>query len=133
MTDKTNQKHTSFLRKADIILLSVLLLLSTAIIICLRLTPHASGIVTVTVDGSCIGHWALTEEQQIWIDGASGTNCLYIANGTAVMTDADCPDLICVHHTPISHVGERIVCLPNRVIVSIDAVSGDTVLDAVSQ
>ena len=113
--------------------MSVLLLLSAAIILCLRLMPHSTGTVTVTVDGACIGHWALTDEQQILIDGASGTNYLRIANGTVVMTDADCPDLICVHHTPISHVGERIVCLPNRVIVSIDAVSDDTVLDAVSQ
>ena len=35
------------------------------------------------------------------------------------MIEADCPDLICVHHKPISRQGESIVCLPHKVIVEV--------------
>ena len=51
-------------------------------------------------------------------DGGAG-NRLLISNQTANMVWADCPDQICVHQAPISHVGETIICLPNRVVVTI--------------
>ncbi len=45
---------------------------------------------------------------------------LVIANGQADVTEADCPDHICVKHRPISRAGESIVCLPNRVVVTVE-------------
>ena len=42
------------------------------------------------------------------------------------MTDADCPDKICVNHATISDVGESIVCLPHRVVVEIVSSDGET-------
>ena len=35
------------------------------------------------------------------------------------MTEADCPDKICVNTGKISKIGETIVCLPHRVVVEI--------------
>ena len=42
-----------------------------------------------------------------------------IKNGKADMTEANCPDLLCVHQKAISHQGETIVCLPNKIVVSV--------------
>lgn len=56
-------------------------------------------------------------------------NRLLISEQTANMIWADCPDQICVHQTPISHVGETIICLPNRVAVTIVG-DGATGVDA---
>ena len=47
------------------------------------------------------------------------TNTLTIAERKADMTDADCPDLLCVHQKAISKDGETIVCLPNKVVVTV--------------
>ena len=59
------------------------------------------------------------------------TNHLMIKDGQADMTEAECPDQICVEHKSISKNKETIVCLPNKVIVEI--VGGeDTELDAVA-
>ena len=41
------------------------------------------------------------------------------------MTDADCPDKLCVKTGRISKTGETIVCLPHRVVVEIIGAAAD--------
>ena len=57
--------------------------------------------------------------QMIKIPGKVGECILVIKDGEAYMQEADCPNQICVHHSSVSHKGETIVCLPNRVIIEI--------------
>lgn len=57
--------------------------------------------------------------QRIEIPGKVGKCILVISDGKADMESADCPNQICVHHGAISHTGETIVCLPNRVVIEI--------------
>ena len=57
---------------------------------------------------------------RISIPGKVGECILVIDNGEAYMEEADCPNRICVHHSAISHTGEAIICLPNRVVIEID-------------
>ena len=47
------------------------------------------------------------------------TNTLLIQNGKAKMIEADCRDQLCVHQKAISIQNENIVCLPNRVVVTV--------------
>ncbi len=64
----------------------------------------------------------LDQDTEIVIEGAGGgQNRLVIRDGYADVTEATCPDQICVHQAPISQTGETIVCMPNRVIVTIEA------------
>lgn len=82
------------------------------------LSSDSSGqIVTITADGKMYGTYSLYSEKIIEI--GSG-NRILIQNGTVRMEWADCPDQICVHHKEISRNGESIICLPNRVAVTID-------------
>lgn len=76
--------------------------------------------VLVTTDGEAYGTYSLEEEQEIPIiqDGVT-TNVLIIENGFADMTEADCPDKLCVHQKAISKNNETIVCLPNKVVVQV--------------
>ena len=55
----------------------------------------------------------------------NGTNTLVIEDRAAWMEDALCPDHICVDMGKIRYSGQSIVCLPNRVVVSIEGVSGE--------
>lgn len=84
--------------------------------------------VVVTVEGEEYGVYELSKEQTIDING---TNTLVIAKGEADMTDADCPDKLCVHQRAISRDGESIICLPNKVVVSVES-SESSGLDAVT-
>ncbi len=77
--------------------------------------------VQVTVDGEIYGEYSLNEDKTIKINE---TNVLRIRDGSAKMTEADCPDQICVHQRKISKDGETIICLPNKVVVTV--CSGET-------
>lgn len=75
-----------------------------------------SGRVEVQVDGVVYGSYPLYREQKVDIND---TNRLTIVNGTAEIEWASCPDQVCVHHKEISRNGESIICLPNKVVISI--------------
>ena len=77
--------------------------------------------VVVTVDGEERYRCSLFIEKEIAIDE---TNTLVIKDGVADMIFADCPDQICVKHEAISKVGETIICLPNKVVVTIESLTG---------
>ena len=85
--------------------------------------------VTVKVDGKVTGTYPLAKDQKIRING--GTNILTIKNGKAKMTDADCPDQLCVHQKAASKNHESIICLPNKVVVEVDG-SEESEFDAVA-
>ncbi len=70
--------------------------------------------IRITVAGEEYGTWPLSEEQTIEI---GSTNVCEIKNGRAVMTEADCPDHLCMEQAPIDENGGVIVCLPNQVII----------------
>ena len=48
-----------------------------------------------------------------------GKNVLIIKDGYADMTDASCPDGLCVRQHKINESGESLVCLPNKVTVTV--------------
>ncbi len=74
----------------------------------------------VTVDGKEYAEYSLEDEIDVIIPGARGMNDhLVIHDGRAFITDAECPDKLCVHQRAISKQGETIVCLPNKVVVEV--------------
>jgi hypothetical protein len=61
-------------------------------------------------------------------------NLLLIEEGTVTMEAADCRDQICVHHIPISGVGESIICLPHKLVVTVNGEQDDdNALDGVTK
>lgn len=113
--------HRQFGKK-DAVFIGSLLGISLLLLLISNYVKGAQGaFVTVTVNGSVYGNYALAEDQTIPIKDKEGTitNTLCIKNGKADMTEADCPDKLCVKQKAISAENETIVCLPNRVVVSV--------------
>ena len=48
-----------------------------------------------------------------------GTNTLVIENGVAYMDYSSCPDHVCERKGKIRYAGQTIVCLPNKLTVTI--------------
>ncbi len=108
-------------KKADLILIGVILAAALLVLGALTLTRQTGSFVVVRVDGTEVARYSLTEDRTETIEGVNGgINVLVIENGTATMTDADCPDQLCVHQGSIRYDGETIVCLPHRVVVEIE-------------
>ena len=76
--------------------------------------------VTVTVGGEVYGTYSLSVNTVVDIETGEGElNRLVIQDGKAYVETATCPDGICSSHRPISRKGESIVCLPNRVVITV--------------
>ena len=75
----------------------------------------------LTREGEVYGTYSLSQPQTVKIKNSKGktTNVLVIRDGKADMKEADCPDKLCVHQKAISAENESIVCLPNRVVVTV--------------
>ena len=110
--------------KNDIILLVALM--ATAIVFwgiihILQTVNTHNGEAVVTVDGEEYGRFPLNRDCTERIELPDGSyNMLVIADGEADMTEASCPDKICVNHRKISKNGQSIVCLPNRTVIAIE-------------
>ena len=83
--------------------------------------------VLITRDGQPYGTYSLLKNQTIEITDENGhvTNVLKIQDGKADMTKADCPDGLCVHQKAISAENENIVCLPNKIVVTVTGADVD--------
>ena len=102
---------------ADIILVASLLLISLSVFLVITLTKEEGAKAIVTVNGEVVAEYSLSVDGEYSLNG--GTNTLVIKNGEAYMTYSTCPDGLCINQGRISLTNERIVCLPNRVMVQI--------------
>lgn len=111
-------------RKNDLILIAVFLAAAVSAYLGLLFFQGAStksGVAVVTIHGAEYGRYPLTMDITERIKLSDGSyNVLEIKDGEAEITEASCPDGICVKHRPISRKGQSIVCLPNKVIVEIE-------------
>ncbi len=88
------------------------------------------GAVIVEQEGRETARYALNEDRTVKIEGQGGYNLLVIRGGEAWLSEADCPNLLCVKTGKIRYAGQSIVCLPHRLAVRI--VGGASALDAVT-
>lgn len=109
--------------KNDILFLSILsaLLLIFLVVFFWLTTGETGSMVEITVDGELFGTYSLEKEQTIDITDQKGavTNVLQISKGQASMREADCPDHLCIKQRAISKNNENIVCLPNKIVVTV--------------
>lgn len=111
-------------RKNDIILIAVLAVIALASYAGIGFYQGANtknGVAVVTIDGGEYGRYPLAVDTTEEIELPDGSyNVLEIKDGEADITDASCPDGICVNHRAVSKQGQSIVCLPNKVVVEIE-------------
>lgn len=111
-------------KKSDKILITVVLaiaVLAGVVLILTQKSVSAGGIAVVSVDGEIYAEFSLNENIREMIQLPDGSyNILEIKDGKADITEASCPDGICVCHRKISKTNQTIVCLPNKVIITIE-------------
>ena len=87
--------------------------------------------VTVLQDGEEIGSYPLSEDNIYIISYDGSYNLLMISNGEAFVSDADCPDGLCMKQRAVSKDGESIICLPHKLVIRVEA-KEEGELDAVT-
>ncbi len=110
------------MKKNDLILLIGAIIISVIIILCfvLFLLDGSADVVNVTVDGKKVAIFALDTDVEYLISSADGgENLLIIKDGKAFISEANCPDKICVR-TGCAEELKPITCLPNKVVITIE-------------
>lgn len=106
--------------KNDLIMIGVLVVCGLVIAGALFLTRQTGNRVVVSVDGQVVSSFPLEKDIEYEIEGfEGGRNTLVIKDGVAYMSDASCPDHLCMGMGKISQEGQSLICLPNRVVVEI--------------
>ena len=121
--NQVNRKHRN-----DVIFIAVLLLIVSLIGAAFFFLRGEGDTVTVSVDGKHYGTYPLHTDLTLSIrTGENGEeeNLLVIRDGKAYVESATCPDGICADHKPISREGESIVCLPHRVVITVQTSDGE--------
>ena len=102
----------------DLVLAGSLLLAAVILLLVINGSRESGGVAVVRVDG------VETERLPLSVNGTfplnGGSNILIIQDGQAWMSEANCPDLICVLQGKIHYSGQVITCLPNRLTVTIE-------------
>lgn len=120
------------IRKADIILVLVLLLVAAAAGIFMLAVRDAGGEAVVLRDGQEILRLPLSEDAEQVVTEGEGSNTVVIQDGAVSVTQANCPDRVCVHTGEIRYEGQTIVCLPHKLVVKIEG-GEEQEVDAVAQ
>ena len=118
---------TDMLKKhrIDIIVVSAILIISLSVLLVFNLTRKPGATVHVEINGETVAEYSIYKNGVYPLNG--GTNVLVIEDGAAFLNYSDCPDHTCERTGKIRYVGESIVCLPNRVAITIKGESSDRV------
>lgn len=111
--------------RKDIIIISIFLVIAIASLSLTLMTRENGEKVRVTVDGELVGEYPLYIDATYELRGASPdtegevTNILVIQDGVAYLSYANCPDKTCVNTGKIKYTGQSIICLPNRITITV--------------
>ena len=140
------------MKKADIGFLFGILALAFLGLLFLQQHREKGSYMEVSYDGMELGKISLSEQEETYYLLTDGTlqklekekdmewtaqlaqieeenqtgnyNIFMCRNGEVRMIKSNCPDLLCVHHYPVSAEGENIICLPHKVVIAITGEKG---------
>lgn len=120
--------------KADIFVIGIILIAALLFFVIpgVMNRPGENGEVEFWQDGELLYSYSLSEDRIVSVQTSDGGyNLVLINGGSARVTDADCPDKLCIRQRSISKNGESIICLPHKLVVQITS-GKESDLDAVA-
>ena len=122
------------MKKADVILLCVLLIIGITGCIIFMISSHKGVYVTVAVNGEKVATYSLRKDGEYLIKTENGAeNLLCIEGESASVVSANCPNQDCVRHKAITAANEYIVCLPHKLLIFVCDNNNSDIPDAYVQ
>lgn len=113
-----------YIRKADIILFIALVIVGLAASVYFTLHEKPGNKVLIESNGTEYARYNLSEDREILVENGDNSNLVIIKDGRVIVSESTCKNQVCVNHASISQSGETIVCLPNKLVVSIEGQGG---------
>ena len=102
------------LKLGDFFIILLILAASFILLKSIRVTKGDS--VTISADGKTY-EYSLSKNAEYKVQGTIGTTTILVHDGKVRITDSPCQNKTCVHQKD----AQTIICLPNRVIVKVNA------------
>ena len=118
------------MKRLDLILIAGVLVLAGIIYLVFLGSAEDGAKAVITVDGQVVQELPLDEDTTYRVETPEGYNIVEIKDGWADVIEADCRDGLCADQKRVHKTGETIVCLPHKMVVTIEAGTENTV-DAV--
>ena len=114
------------LQKNDILLVMILLVVAGVLFLAINMTKTIGGDISVSVNGEEIMSLPLDKNVTVELSSEYGLeegykNVLCIDDGKAYISEANCPDKVCVNRGNVCCEGETIVCLPHKLVIAVSA------------
>ena len=111
------------MKKKDILLIfSIIVLIIVLFIVNNSINKEKAEVIEVYVNNEIYKAVPIDSEEDLMIEMDSEYNHIKIHNGGAEIVDASCKDNVCVNTGFISKLSERIVCMPNKVVIKINKI-----------
>lgn len=102
---------------ADRILLTILILLSSSGIVFIKEVLPEGNKVLIEVEGRPVYVLSIEKDRTVSVEGPEGKTIIEIKDHKVRITESACPNKLCIKQGWIKH--GAIVCLPNRVVVTV--------------
>ena len=120
------------MKKGDYLVIVIILFVSVGVFSLTRAkVVNGASFLVITVDGKEEGRYPLNKDRQIHLDTKYGHNVVTIEDGKSFVSESDCKDKICMNQGSISVDKTSVICLPNRVVLTIETENQKNDIDAV--
>ena len=116
------QKITGFLTVSDIVLIVTLLIAGFLSLALVGRIGDQGSYALVEVGGTVTHKFRLNElneKRDVVIIGTMGEMVLHIEKGKIGVIKSTCPHKLCIRMSPRYRAGESIICVPNKVVITI--------------
>jgi hypothetical protein len=110
------QQHLTF---ADKVLIGCLIVVSLASYPLARRMTKGGDTVQIEVNGAVYMVVSLHTNQTLSVSGPLGNTIVVVQDGEVFVTESPCRAKICIRTGHISHNGQLVVCVPNKVVVRV--------------
>ncbi len=117
-------RKSRLFRPWDLLILAVIIVTGVFAVF-FALNNNNGETVEISLNGEVIYNLPLDEDRTIEIEGIGK---VIIADSTVKLIESTCPDHLCELQGEISSAGESIICLPNKLIITI---KGDSEWDVI--
>lgn len=116
--------------------LVALLVAAAAVVLLFLFRPEGGNFLTATVvlEGETIARYdlsALAGPEDLEVEGAAYPITIQAEPGRIRILESGCPGQDCVHTGWASQAGQQIICLPNRLVISLSGGASDDI-DAIT-
>lgn len=116
----THTENKRLITKRDALIIAVILAAGLLTAVLFGTHSKSGSKAVISVDGKTVETITLSSISGTYeIDEAKGA-VIEMKDGEICVNSSDCPDKICVNTGYISKKGERIVCLPKKLIIEIE-------------